>query len=1330
MITQIRELSSQARYGLTLLGGAGLVIIVLGVVSIFSYKLAGILLLAIVIAVGVGGGIWTLFRRREKRRAAQVEEDLKSDFRSRPDDATDPESVGAVEDARKKFEQGLAMIRQAGKPIGELAWYLIVGEPSSGKTEAIRRGGLQFPDGMDEEYKGLGGTINMDWWFTEHGAVLLDTAGKLLFEKAERRENKEWPALLGRIRRARKDRPISGILLFLPTDSLLTDTPDEAELKAKGIAKRLHQIQEVLGIRCPVYVVISKADLISGFREFFDEMVDPQLMRQILGWSNLGAELDEFDPKSVRSYLDSLSRRLREYRMALLRRTDPMREARRLDEMDALYDFPNRIEDIASRLEVYLERIFSGGYWSSSPLFCRGIYFTSAMIEGAELDTILCSTVGLNPEDLPEEERPWQRQRSLFIRDLFLEKVLPEQGLVSRAKDATRVYRRRRLALFGTGVLASILLIVVTALGIISFQSSVGNPRDLWDAVADLASEDMSAYTFNGEWRGDDEFGKQLPNDESVTLVELPGAIRTLDKQAGAVKVPGLFSPFVSGRDLRLDRLEACLRIYNRVAERELLSKARNEVHQRSFADFTPTQIRAGLAQLIRIEVNAADNRPKALDVSGLLEFGGVEVTNQQQLQQAVEQMFAQHDDAGRLRNFLADLHGQTPEIVESFRGIEELALREFPVDPDVVTFSDFERVAELYRRYEQGESQLSAIDFRSTTTKRAFDVNVERWNEIYAAMSTSRDGIASTWQTITATKDWRTVFDTASRQREREINDAYAGLLGEFDPLVEQVEGEDAQPALVDDAPSHLVDLHGALVAGQGAAMESYRMTLKTVTALMDENSGRFRAFSDGADTPIDEVHAALNAQPTARDDVLTAALSDDTPSWLTNALAAALRHQRYTQALSLLVILESEDADLEAFVASSSSEGAQTLVGLTFTDLSAGDLRRVVEIPDAFRREPAEHLCTLYEDLTSAAETRAILESPMLQPRLAAVSEHVEAYRQAYEAAWRRIWSDAHTASFFEQDDPPLWSDIGQGIRALDYSDEVERIEEVAEAVNQSLSVVDQSVGESADEVDEGLIEESLGRWIQLSHDEQLVAAKKIVKAKSNNDLKSKYRASLSEDPGDDDPVIEQYWSGLFSALIGFLENEYDTDVEANKIAAMARRYPVSINGEDPLGRSEIQQLREDVTDFLDIHTDADKTWPWMPKVKDAATYLDQDLSITMRITGVFSPASSIYDRIKIDDRAEEKSRPDIPPSIITGLDVLRPVSFTFSKSTDDGGPGTVVEAKLLKALVEQRGPEVQIEVDPRPFVFELEINPPVSIPAEGWPRVADITEAEGGR
>src|SRR3954470_11292338 len=107
--------------------------------------------------------------------------------------------------------------------------------------------------------------------------------------------------------RSRPNCPINGMLLVIPADSLIRDTADSIERKAGKIAQQLDNIQRQLGVRFPVFIVITKSDLINGFREFFDTLADPQLQHQIMGWSNPSPLDQPFSPELVEKHLQMVA---------------------------------------------------------------------------------------------------------------------------------------------------------------------------------------------------------------------------------------------------------------------------------------------------------------------------------------------------------------------------------------------------------------------------------------------------------------------------------------------------------------------------------------------------------------------------------------------------------------------------------------------------------------------------------------------------------------------------------------------------------------------------------------------------------------------------------------------------------------------------------------------------------------------------------------------------------------------------------------------------------------------------------------------------------------
>jgi|GEM_PF-1832533 len=429
-----------------------------------------------------------------KSKAKPFEQELASNAGAAPTGVSAAASRARLDDLRRRFEEGVETFNRHGKDVYSLPWYMIVGEPGSGKTEVIRHSEIGFPPGLQDELQGSGGTINMDWWFTNH-AIILDTAGRLLFEEVGSSSTSEWKEFLKLLAKHRPNCPVNGLMLVLPADSLIKDPPEEIEAKGGRIARQLDMIQRTLDVRFPVFLLITKADLVNGFREFFDELDDPQLAHQMLGWSNQGDLDDPFYPEDVAEHFLEIKDRLIRRRGGLLQDPVAREKDQRIDEIDAMYTFPESVEQIVPRLKRYLELIFAEGEWANKPLFLRGIYFVSSMREGSALDQDLAEAMGVPLETLPEG-RVWERDRSYFLRDMFLEKMFRERGLVTRATNTNKLKRKRQVTLYGFTAVALLLLLLVTFWQASSLRSSIRAPRNFWVAMSEAYDGDPRGQTY------------------------------------------------------------------------------------------------------------------------------------------------------------------------------------------------------------------------------------------------------------------------------------------------------------------------------------------------------------------------------------------------------------------------------------------------------------------------------------------------------------------------------------------------------------------------------------------------------------------------------------------------------------------------------------------------------------------------------------------------------------------------------------------------------------------------------------------------------------------
>jgi hypothetical protein len=543
---------------------------------------------------------------RDRAQSVPFLEKVKGAMARTPSVVADPAKRARLDDLRKKYEEGVEKFRQAGKDLHSLPWYLLVGPAGSGKTEAMRHCKIGFPPGLQDCFQGAGGTMNMHWWFTNY-AVVLDTAGRMFMEDAALQGGSEWREFLKLLKQSRPNAPVNGMLLVIGIDSLIKDTAEQIEGKAGHIAKQLDTIQRTLDVRFPVYVVITKCDLMTGFKEFFDKIDDPQLQHQILGWSN-PAPLDEpFRAEAVDDHVKTIRSRLLKRRATLL--MDPVHtedpQARRTDQVDELFALPDNIAKIAPRLRRYLEIIFQAGEWSPKPLFLRGIYFTSSMRQGKALDEDLAAALGISVDAIPGG-KVYDEERSFFLRDVFMSKVFREKGLVTRATNVQREQAGRKRLVMGAAIVVTIALTALTLFSSGQLRSAVREPLETWTQVA--KSVEQSKVIDRGI-SGPEYFGNkeavEVERGNKITPLEL---IDRAKKQSESPVSMGFLSFGRVLEDVNSSQLEAYQAVVIRAVAAPMLSSARSALASRD-VKWTP-EASAALGELVAAEIRALDGTP------------------------------------------------------------------------------------------------------------------------------------------------------------------------------------------------------------------------------------------------------------------------------------------------------------------------------------------------------------------------------------------------------------------------------------------------------------------------------------------------------------------------------------------------------------------------------------------------------------------------------------------------------------------------------------------------------------------------------------------------
>ncbi len=365
----------------------------------------------------------------------------------------------------ERFTQALDVLKKApGKRSGwkrgaflyELPWYIFIGAPGSGKTTALLNAGLTFP--LAEKMggasvRGVGGTRNCDWWFTDE-AVLIDTAGRYTTQESNSQvDASAWDGFLALLRKSRPRRPINGVLLTINIQDLLQQTPVERKDHAAKLRARIQELAEKLGVRAPVYVLVTKADLIAGFNESFGALSKEE-RNQVWGFSFPYAPASTDDPLvNFGSEFSALEKRLRD-------RVVPLMDAEHeVLKRAAIFNFPQQFAGLRGLLGGFLEQVFSaGGTIEERPLL-RGVYFTSGTQEGTPIDRVLgtlARTFGIERRLAPPAAA---RGKSFFLNRLLKNVVFTEQGLVGENRAMERRRGRLRFASFTVILLVSVALI-------------------------------------------------------------------------------------------------------------------------------------------------------------------------------------------------------------------------------------------------------------------------------------------------------------------------------------------------------------------------------------------------------------------------------------------------------------------------------------------------------------------------------------------------------------------------------------------------------------------------------------------------------------------------------------------------------------------------------------------------------------------------------------------------------------------------------------------------------------------------------------------------------
>ncbi|TCV98822.1 type VI secretion system membrane subunit TssM [Biostraticola tofi] len=365
------------------------------------------------------------------------------------------------------------------KYLYNIPWLLVIGAGGSGKSKALLHSGLDFYPPPVKRHAGTraDGHSQCEWYFSSLG-ILLSLPGQYMDH-----DNAHWPLLRSLLRRYRSRQPFDGVVLAISVQDLLFFSAEDLHRQASQMRSRLLDLARDLGRPFPVYLMLTKADCLLGFSDYFSRL-DGAEMEQVWGFNLMrsgGEALHSELPIQLEAQYEKLHRRLA---MAL---PDTLQAEADPGKRAAIFAFPQAFMSLRPPLMRQLMLIFAPHH-GEEHFQLEGVYFTSANQKkisaqappketGTDLFAYQPGNSELRPGDEEQKRVPAQRY---FLEALFRQVILSDGTSAGNAHYRKR--SQRMLCLLASGAML-LLVSMFTCAFILSYKNNCRYVNEVQDRL-------------------------------------------------------------------------------------------------------------------------------------------------------------------------------------------------------------------------------------------------------------------------------------------------------------------------------------------------------------------------------------------------------------------------------------------------------------------------------------------------------------------------------------------------------------------------------------------------------------------------------------------------------------------------------------------------------------------------------------------------------------------------------------------------------------------------------------------------------------------------------